>query len=197
VDHLAQVFTESGTDIAATLRALAATAEFAASAGAKVRTPVDDLVATVRVLGVTATAPTDIRSFANAIAWMPRSTLLYQWPRPDGAPETNNEWASVSRMLASFQMHWLLAGGYYPTTGVRYQKPGSWLPRSGIRLDLYVDHLCRAILGRASTALDLKAVCQATGHGPAESITVKHPLASWMFVRMAIVLLDSPDHMSR
>ncbi len=197
VDHLAAVFTDSGTDIAATLRALAATDEFAASAGAKVRTPVDDLVATVRVLGVAASAPKDGKSFANAIAWMPRSTLLYQWPRPDGAPETNDEWASVSRVLASFRMHWLLAGGYYPDTGVRYKPPRSWLPRSGVRLDQYVDHTCRMLLGRPSTSLDLKAVCQATGHGPAEKVTARHPLASWMFVRMAIVLLDSPDHMSR
>ena len=197
VDHLAGVFTDTGTDIAATLRALVATDEFAASAGAKVRTPVDDLVATVRVLGVTATAPRDDASFATAIAYLPRSMLLYSWPRPDGAPETNADWASGARMLASFRMHWLLAGGYYPHTGVRYRSSHSWLPRSGIRVDQYVDHVARMLLGRGSTALEVKAVCQATGRGPAEPVTSRHPLTSYLFVRMAIVLLDSPDHMSR
>jgi uncharacterized protein (DUF1800 family) len=119
VSHLAQVFTDSGTDISATLRALVATDEFAASAGQKVRTPIDDLVATVRVLGVTASRPSGDKSFANAIAWLPKCMLLYQWPRPDGAPETNADWASVSRVLASYRMHWLLAGGYYPDSCVR------------------------------------------------------------------------------
>lgn len=197
VDHLATVFTDSGTDIAATLRALVDTDEFAASAGAKVRTPVDDMVATVRVLGITASAPHDQRSFTNAIAYLPQSMQLYTWPRPDGAPETNAEWASASRMLASFRMHWLLAGGYYPDTGVHYRRPRSWLPRPALRLDQYVDHVCRMLIGRGSRAADLRAVCQATGRSPGERVTARHPLAGWMFVRMAIVLLDSPDHMSR
>ena len=197
VTELARVFTASGTDIAATLRALVASEEFAASAGQKVRTPVDDLVATVRALGVTASAPRSRASFASAIAYLPRSMLLYSWPRPDGAPETNADWASAARMLASFRMHWLLAGGYYPHSGVRYRKPASWLPQPSLRLDRYVDHMCRMLLGRPSTSLDLKAVCQATGRGPSETVTRRHPFASYLFVRMAIVLLDSPDHMSR
>jgi hypothetical protein len=197
VAHLARVFTDSGTDIAATLRALVATDEFAASAGRKVRTPVDDLVATVRVLGVRASAPPTQKSFAHAIAYLPQATLLYQWPRPDGAPETDADWASASRMLSSFRMHWLLAGGYHPVGGVRYRRPVAWLPRSGIRLDQYVDHVCRLLLGRGSTSRDLKAVCQATGRRPGDRVTRTHPLAGYQFVRMAIVLLDSPDHMSR
>jgi hypothetical protein len=197
VGHLAQVFTDSGTDIAATLRALVARPEFARSAGLKVRTPVDDLVATVRVLGVRATAPADAGSFTNAIAWMPGSDLLYTWPRPDGAPETNPEWASAARMLASFRTHYDLAGGWYPQTGVRFRSARSWLPVPGLRVDQYVDHVTRMLLGRRSTSRDLKAVCQATGCAPAEKVTGRHALARWGFVRMAIALLDSPDHMSR
>jgi uncharacterized protein (DUF1800 family) len=197
VAHLAGVYLDSGTDIAVTLRALVASAEFAASFGKKVRTPVDDLVATVRVLGVTASAPTSPDSFSNAIAYLPRAMLLYSWPRPDGAPETNADWASAARMLASFRMHWLLAGGYHPSSGARYRSSRSWMPRSGIRVDAYVDHVCRLLLGRGSTSLDLKAVCQATGRLPGERVTAKHPLVTYLFVRMAIVLLDSPDHMSR
>ena len=197
VDHLASVFTENDTDIGATLRALVATDEFARSAGMKVRTPVDDLVATCRVLGVNAVAPSGAGSFANEICWLPRSLLLFQWPRPDGAPETNADWSSASRMLSSFRMHWLLAAGHYPTRAVHYRSYASWLPQSRIRLDQYVDHLCRTLLGRGSTSRDLKAVCQATGRRPTEYVTRKHPLARYLWVRMAVVLLDSPDHMTR
>lgn len=197
VAHLARVFTDSGTDIAATLKALVATEEFRRSAGRKVRTPVDDLVATCRVMGITARRPLSEKSFGNALCWVPQSLLLYQWPRPDGPPETNPDWASTSRMLSSFRMHWNLGAGYWPTVDVRHRSYGSWLPERRIRLDAYVDHLCRMLLGRGSTSRELKAVCQATGLRPAEVITKDHALCRWMFVRLAAVLLDSPDHMSR
>ena len=197
VQHLARVFTDSGTDISATLRALVATTEFRASAGQKVRTPVDDLVATVRVLGVVASRPTGSASFAQTIAYLHQGMLVYQWPRPDGAPETNPDWASASRMLSSFRMHWVLAGGYHPKEDVRYRSPGWWLPQSQLRLDRYVDHMCRMLLGRPSTSLHLQVVCQATGRGPAETVTSTHPVVNWMFPRLVSALLDTPDHMTR
>ena len=53
VDHLATVFQNSGTDIKTTLRALVRDREFKGSAGDKVRTPTDDMAATVRALGAT------------------------------------------------------------------------------------------------------------------------------------------------
>jgi hypothetical protein len=43
----------------------------------------------------------------------------------------------------------------------------------------------------------LKAVCQATGQKPDDKIDRKHELARGQFVRVAAVLLDSPQHMSR
>ena len=48
VAHLAQVFLDNNTEIKPVLRALVASAEFKAAAGAKVRTPTDDVVATHR-----------------------------------------------------------------------------------------------------------------------------------------------------
>ena len=84
--------------------------------GSKVRTPIDDLVHTVRVLGVTAQRPSGREgSFADAIALAaPGRPAL-----PAGRARTdrrtcNAAWASASRMLGSFRMHWHLAGGYWP-----------------------------------------------------------------------------------
>ena len=57
VTHLASVFRSSGTDIKATLRALVAHDDFKASAGRLVRTPIEDFVATCRVLGVNVASP--------------------------------------------------------------------------------------------------------------------------------------------
>ena len=197
VNDLAQVYLSSGTDITAMLRFLVDSPEFRGSAGQKVRTPVEDLVATCRVLQVKVSRPTRDRSFAHAATGLHQGLPLYQWPRPDGPPERNPDWASASRMMSSFRMHWNLSAGYYPDYDVIYKSHRSWLPQKRIRLDKYVDHLCRTLLGRGSTARELKAVCQATGLAPGEKVTRDHKLARNMFPRLAVVLLDSPTHMTR
>ena len=135
---------------------------------------------------------------ACSIGSMPSgSDSVFQWPRPDGAPERNADWASAARMLSSFRMHWDLASGSHPSRDVHYRKPQRWLPEKSLRLDRYVDHLARTLLGRRSTKTQLKAVCQATGFKPDEKIDRRHPLARGDFVRVAAVLLDAPAHMTR
>ena len=197
VASLAQVFLDSGTDIKAVLRALVASDEFWASAGAKVRTPIDDVVATCRALRVTAQAPTSKSSFANALGWTINSTLVYHWPRPDGPPDAGEVWAAPTRMLNSWQMHWGLAGGWSPGQQATYLTPASYLPQASIRFDKFVDHLCRVLLGRGSTPVLLDAACEGTGTGVAEVVTVDHAVIRWKFYRLAAVLLDSPEHMTR
>ena len=197
VAHLAQVFLDSGTDIKETLRALVASEEFWASAGAKVRTPVDDVVATCRVLRVEAQAPTTSSSFANALSWTINSDLVHHWPRPDGPPDTAAAWASPSRMLNSWQMHWGLAGGWSPSQQVTYATPASWLPQASLRFDRFVDHLCRVLLGHGSTPLLLDAACEGTGTGVAEVVTVDHAVIRYKLYRLLAVVLDSPEHMTR
>ena len=197
VNHLAEVFTRSGTDIRATLKALVAHPEFRASAGQKVRTPVDDLVASARALGVTPRASTAEGAFANALNWMHGGASLYSWPRPDGAPETNQQWISAARMLRSFRMHWSMAGGYWPKEGVTYVPGRSRMPRRKMTFDLYFDHLSRSLIGRRSDRRSLEAACLATGLRPRTVVTRKHSVCSWQFPALAAVLLDSPEHMSR
>jgi uncharacterized protein (DUF1800 family) len=197
VDAVAATFRRSGTDIKATLRTLVAHPDFLASRGTLTRTPVEDFVATVRALQVRVGKPTGEESFANAAVWVPQSTLVYQWPRPDGSPRGDAAWASATRMLSSFQFHWDLAGGWWPTQDVTYRASSAWLPKASIRLDEYVDHLCRTVLGRGSTSRILGACLDATGYGPSTVVTKDHQIAGWLFVRLVGVLLDSPEHMRR
>ncbi len=196
VASLAQVFLDSGTDIAATLRALVASDEFWASAGAKVRTPIDDVVATCRTLGMTAQAPTSKESFANGLSFALNSTLPYHWPRPDGPPEGEDVWAAPTRMLNSWKLHWSLASGS-PAAQVTYRTPASYLPVASLRFDRFVDHLCRLLLGRGSTPVLLDAAVEGTGTGVAELVTVDHAVVRYKFSRLVAVLLDTPEHMTR
>ena len=200
VSHLAEVFTSSGTDIRATLLALVAHPEFRASAGQKVSTPVDDLVATARSLGVVARKPTrghGAGSFPMHLNYFHQGLRLYSWPRPDGAPETNPEWSSGVRMLRAYRSHWNLAGGYYPKIDATYPTARSRIPAARLSFAQYVDHLSRSLLGRVSTARTLQAACAATGLRPTTTITRTHAVGRSLFPHVASVLLDSPEHLTR
>ena len=203
VSHLADVYTSTGTDISAVLTALSTHPEFLASEGAKVRTPYADLVATTRVLAVDVTAPTTGNSWANAANWLHGATELFSWPRPDGPPIDGPAWSSASRVFASYEMHSDLSGGWWPTQDATYRLRPAWLPTTALRFDAYVDHLSRLWLGRAADARLLstatRAVTRPESWGVVTASTVvdkNHALAGWLFPRLAMALLDTPDHMT-
>jgi hypothetical protein len=199
VDDLASVYLANGTAIKPVLRALVNSSEFAASAGKKVRTPEEDVVATYRALGVKVRQPTREKSAANEILW--QSSMLgsvpFGWPRPDGRPDHAQAWASTSRMLGSFKLHNTMAGGWFPTVDVTYASWGSWMPADTVRFDYLVDHLARKITGRRSTASLLRACSEAVAVPPLEKITRSHQLVQWKMPRLITTLLDHPAHMTR
>lgn len=195
VEALASVYLSSGTDIKVVLRTLAAHPEFLTSEGRKVRTPIADLVATARVLDVDVQTPTGDDSYTRHANWTHGGPPLFSWPRPDGPPMTGRMWSSASRVFASYGMHENHAGGWWPK-GAVYRTGSDWLPTPSLRFDAYVDHLCRTFLGRAGDARLLQAACQTTGTRPETVVSAAHPVGSWKFPRLAVALLDTPDHMT-
>jgi hypothetical protein len=148
-------------------------------------------------------APTTQNSWGNAANYLHGADRLFSWPRPDGPPITGSAWSSASRLFASYVMHQDLAGGWWPTKDVTYRAHPSWLPAARVRFDTFVDHLCRLWLGRAADARLLRAANQAvTGPEkwavvtPETVIDKDHAVAGWLFPRLAMALLDSPDHMT-
>lgn len=199
VDHLARVYLANDTAIAPVIKALIAHSEFRASIGKKTRTPEEDVIATYRALGVTIASPTTGEDAANAIIWQASHIGLapFGWPRPDGLPDTGAAWSSVSRMLASFDLHYTMSGGWWPRGRATYRKPAQWLPQTSIRFDQLVDHLSRRILGRPSTALLRSVASQATGISAWTRITADHDLVRWNMSRLLTVFLDNPQHLGR
>ncbi|MEV7429402.1 DUF1800 domain-containing protein [Nocardioides sp. NPDC092400] len=202
VDRLARVYLDAGTEIRPVLRALVATPEFKASVGSKVRDPGEDLVATYRALRARITRVTGAKAeeqAARAVLWQVGSlgTSPFSWPRPDGQPIDSESWSSPSRVLASMDLHWTLAGGWWPKVGVAYRTPRQWLPRKKLRFDLLVDHLSQELLHRRSTATLLRACCEACVVAPGEVISADHGLVKWDFHRLLGTILDSPAHMTR
>ena len=202
VQHLADVYLAHQTAIVPVLQALVAHPEFAASAGAKVRTPTDDVVATYRALDVRVSRPTSDDSTANAILWQTSSVgqMPFGWARPDGQPEGGAAWSSASRVLASFETHYAMCGGWWPKKDATYHPLTYWVPLSGtevMRFDSLVEHLSRRLLCRPASARVVDACSLATGLAPGTAITLKHALVKWGMPLLLTTLLDSPEHMSR
>ncbi len=203
VEDLAQAYLDHDTAIAPVLRVLVASPAFAGSVGAKVRDPGEDIVASYRALDLRLAAPPagdeGDEYAANALLWQVDGigTKPFDWPRPDGQPVDNRSWASPSRLLASMDLHLSLSGGWWPTRGVTYHPPASWVPDFPMRFDLLVDHLSQVLLHRRSTAQLLEACCLAVDVGPRARITRDHDLVRWNMPRLLTTFLDSPAFLTR
>lgn len=199
VAKLARVYLKNDTAIAPVLRALVASKQFRAAKGRKVRDPIEDVVATYRVLGKKFARPTSSASAANAVLWQTQSVgaTPFGWPRPDGTPIDDAPWSSTSRVLASLEVHWALSGGWWPKERVSHPRPASWVPKQGMRFDQVVDHVSRRLLHRPATPRLVQACCQALGLKAGERITHDHRLVRWEMPRLLTTVLDSPDFFRR
>ena len=199
VTRLTEVYLKNDTDIRPVLRELIRSDEFARSAGAKVRTPTDDVVATYRVLGTTVGRPVRDESAANAILWQVEALgqQPFNWPRPDGMPDHAVAWSSASRLLASFEVHYSMAAGWWPKEQMTHRSARSWVPKKGARFDDLVDHLSMQLLGRKATKRLLVACIRATGVKKKERITKKHALVEWNMPLLLATVLDTPEHLTR
>ncbi len=199
VKHLAKVYLKNDTEIVPVLRALVASKEFRSSAGAKLRDPSEDVVATYRALGVEVDQPRHEDSGAIAMLWQASGLGLspHAWPRPDGTPVDDDVWASPARALASMSMHWSMAGGWWPSTDVHYRRPSHWVPaKKPVRFADLVDDVSRDLLHRPATKKLVETACLATGCRTREKIDREHGLYQWGFAQLLAAVLDSPDHLA-
>ena len=132
VAHVAAAYRRSGTKIRPTLLALVDHPEFAASAGAKVRMPAEDYIASVRALRVGLRPPRDEQSFVNAMYWqyVGFGQAPYEWPAPNGFPEVGAAWTSAGRLLNGMGHHVNLAAGWWPTQDATRPRPGGLASRA-------------------------------------------------------------------
>jgi uncharacterized protein (DUF1800 family) len=201
VDRLARVYLDNDTAIVPVLRALVDSPEFARSAGTKVRDATEEVVAVWRTLGAQLRRPTGPASAANTILWQSDNLGLmpFMWPRPDGAPLVNDPWCTPSRMIASFDLHHSMAGGWWPNAsqGVVYRSLKSWVPQKTLRLDELIDHLAQQLLHQHATPVLVKAGCKAVGYDADEAIDRRHPVRSYGVSTLLTTILDSPEFFQR
>ncbi|WP_232676379.1 DUF1800 domain-containing protein [Nocardioides sp. R-C-SC26] len=201
VDELARVYLANDTATVPVLRAMIASNEFKGAVGAKLRDTNQDLVATLRTLGVGFQRPAavDDKSGANELNGAANLMGLgpQAWPAPNGVPQVSGAWASPGRTMASMKLHWLVATRSWPTLRVTHPTPASWMPAATMTFRDLVDHLARRLHGRASTTALLQAACLATGLTPTSTLTRNSSAANAAMPPLLAMFLDHPDHLHR
>lgn len=194
ISHLAAVYLAHDTQVKPVLRALFAHEDFWASKLAKVRTPTDEAAAMYRALGTVFAKPTADDSGANSFIWAASGLGALPWdhPRPDGPPRTNDAWVNPSRFLASWDIHWGAAGGWWPKKGTTWITPAQRLPQSSLTLAELVDHLSRLLTGEASTSALLDAICTATEEPATDVVNSSHPIVGWKMPLVLALILNQP-----
>ena len=185
--------------IAQVLTTMVDSREFTRASRPKVRTPGEDVVATYRALGAVPRRPTRESDAAQEVVWQcyHLGDGPHSWPRPDGPPVTNDAWSTPNRVLASFHVHYRMAGGWWPATGTGLRPPRAWLPAKRLTMAELVDHLCRTMLGRPSSRRLLETACRAVDVAPGARITRRHRVVRTHMPVLLTALLDTPDHLTR
>jgi uncharacterized protein (DUF1800 family) len=197
VTRLAAVYLANGTAIVPVLRALFASPEFAAAAGHKVRTPYEDFVASLRVLGI----QPDVSGTAGirALQWLANDVGQppFGWPLPNGYPDVATAWSSAATTLARWNAHLTFAGSGWPTQ-LRRRDVAWWFgsrpPTTyGAAVDVLRAKLCLPPLSPAQRT----AVCTFLGHAPTGALRPGDALFGWRLSSALALLLDTPHHSVR
>jgi uncharacterized protein (DUF1800 family) len=200
VDAVRDAYLAHDTDIGQTLLALVGHPEFAASAGAKVRTPTEDLVATVRVSGVVPTGASASNSFIWHLAAMTYAmgNRPFSWPRPDGYPETSATWSSPARLLSSWQLHHALPANTAGSTQATFPAKASVLPTVWPRtVAEIVEHQSRVLIGAPSDPDMLAAVTTLLGVSATALVYSAGQVSQDQFVKLRGTILNSPRMLVR
>jgi uncharacterized protein (DUF1800 family) len=194
VQSLAAVYLSNGTAIIPVLRALFHSAEFLASVGSKVRRPYEDLIATIRTLGiahdVTGTAgPQGLYWMADDMGQAPLA-----WHVVDGYPDVAEAWQSAAGLLGRWNSHIELAAHWWPQTLVlpplRQLLPAV-LPSTWVGV---VDALALRLVGQKLSAADTAVVLTFVQKASATPVSSSDQWLAWKLPYLVSFLLDLPYH---
>jgi uncharacterized protein (DUF1800 family) len=197
VNHLAGVYRRNHTQIVPVLRALFASEEFKHSKGAKVRTPYEDFIATLRVLRVG--PPHKGTEGIRSLQWMSSSVGQppLAWHAPNGYADTAAAWSSTSATLGRWNVHMNLAGQWWPKE-LHYTKVAALVPKPTPKTYGHlVDALVRALNVPAFNPVQRAAVAEFLGHKPGDALASTDPALNWRLPYIVALILDSSNQAER
>lgn len=197
VARLANTYLDKGTAIVPMLRQLFTSAEFAASVGQKVRRPLEDLIATLRVLGYGADRRG--RQGMQSLVWIADSLgqQPMAWSPPDGYPDTAADWQSAGGTLGRWNTHLSLAAHWWPDEltqpDLRELLPAR-LPTSHGAL---VDALAQRLVFRTLAPQHKQAILTFLGRDGSDPCNSDSEVVRWRLPYVVALILDSPYHAVR
>jgi uncharacterized protein (DUF1800 family) len=193
VDRLAQSYLDNETAIIPMLRTLFSSVEFWMSTGLKVRTPLQNVVATSRIVGVAPGAKTTdgvdaLYYLTNNLGQAPLT-----WGPPDGFPDIAEAWGSAHATLGMWNSHRsLVLGG---AKGLTYPKPESFVGVEPANVGAYLDTISQRLVHQTMTPEHKAALL--TYLGAEEATQVKDLRLGGKVDYLVPLVLDSVYHALR
>ncbi|MEU4237025.1 DUF1800 domain-containing protein [Actinoplanes sp. NPDC026619] len=198
VAKLAKVYLDNDTAIKPVLRALFTSPEFAASQGKKTRTPFEDLIATIRTLGLgpEKSGTKALDAIYNALVDI--GNAPYRWGPPNGYPDVAPAWASPSVFLLKCNWHLNLAAGWYPAGLARpADLRKALVPTLPATYGALIDALATRLTGTKLPATHTAAVLSVAGKLPTSPLTSSDKSLAGNFPYLVALVLDSPTFQLR
>ena len=200
-EALGKVYLANGTAIKPVLRALVASPEFAAAADRKVRDPSQDVVATFRLLGTRLVTPRHRRRLGRE---PDRAHGRHRRPRTDDlaaarrfARCSTRPGPRPARAMASFDLHWKMAGRLQPKHDITYRAPATGSPPRRSRCATSWT-TCPAPCTTAARPRPSSRPAARPSSSPRERSSLpRHPLVVNRMARLLVVFLDHPTHLAR
>jgi uncharacterized protein (DUF1800 family) len=192
VKAVARAYLANDTRILPMISTILHSAEFWTSRGKKVRRPTENLVASMRVLGVKVSNWDHI---GNTLMWTTDSIghRPLDWPAPNGYPDVATAWRSAGALMLQWNYHLALAGGWFD--GVHPIKPSSYYAHppktSGDAIAQLTSHLTGTTWSAAHRHALQKFVAE-----PASTPMAQSRLR-WLMGPLIALILDSPHHALR
>jgi hypothetical protein len=193
VAALAKIYLQTGTQIVPMLLAILRSTEFWASRGAKVRRPAENLIATVRVLGV---QPGTLSKSLQHLHWMSSSVgqVPLDWSPPNGYPDVASAWRSSGSLLNLWSYHRGLSQNWYG--GFAPFDPASLYaavkPRTSGEA---ISQLCIRLTGTRFPLAHTQAL--QTFLGEPASTPIGNSKLRWYLSHLVPLILDAPQHALR
>jgi uncharacterized protein (DUF1800 family) len=191
VDRLAKAYLDNGTAVAPVLRVLFRSLEFWIATGLKTRRPLENLVATARVVGMRPGDGTDqaldtLYTEADRLGHAPLS-----WGPPDGFPDVAGAWQSAHGMLGTWNAHRTIVQGR--VKGVQYPPPEQLIGGNGsTTMSGFLDAIAQRLVFQPLTAPQKEAVL--TYLGMPGDARVPDPGLGGRIGQLAPLFLDSVYH---
>ncbi len=191
VDNLAHIYLANDTAIVPVLRALFTSRQFAQSKGKKVRRPMQQTIATIRILDTKpGNDPDDIQNLYWFVQGLGDAPLA--WGPPNGYPDTADAWASAGGTLGRWNSTTALCSWDWPGLArpdLRKHLLPKKLPKSNGAL---VDTLSKRLVFRQLPPAHRTAVLHFFGSDPATEDNL-----NWRLSGLVSLILSSPYHVLR